>query len=244
MSTFGTAYNTILARCNKPAADATRVKVALCDTIQMHRHERFHWNQARFSITLTATFGTYGVTSSTGVAAGLPADLISIVGKTLSLLYAGVATDQHDVLWVPREMMDRLRDSPSGDGTPQYWSFWDERLELYPASDLSTHVLKGSYIADVGTPRYTATSPTAFAFLNPAGGAAADADTSSWFDMKQGFQLTTWHAEYLLWTSVWQGVAGQGERALQRYLEAKASQSDVTASQAPPRQNMPWMPWY
>lgn len=242
MSNWGTLVATIRSRNNKSATEDDRIKTQLCDSIALHRRERLAWNQAAFSLTLTADQETY---AKGALATTLPSDLIAIQGRELTLLYGGDVTDQQPVMHVSRETMREMRYGTSVSDAPCFWAFWDEKLELYPPSDLSTSVLKGSYIQDVGTPTYTATTanPPVFSFLKPDGTAMADSYTNPWFDQKQGFNIIRYHAEWSLWNGVWQATAGQGELAAQRYAEALDAAQQITDLQvSQPGQIEVWLP--
>lgn len=234
MSNWKTAVETIKARANKPSAtEDDRIKRALCDTIALHRREGLTLNQGRLALQLQAGVETYGPGQ------GLPADIVSIVGVKGKLDYAGDSTDRHDVWWVSNDKMDELRTGIITDGTPCYWTFWAGKLELWPPSDLSTHVFRARYRRDPGTPFYVYQG-SAWAFFKPSGQAMDDLFTNEWFDLTQGFRALTHHAEWTLWTGPWQATNGQDQRALQSYTEALAGLQEITGMQTAARQIEPY----
>ncbi len=246
MSNWGTAVATIRRRTHKGASEDTNIKVALCDAIALLRHERLRWNQARFALTTVTDQASYEANAiGAALPTKLPSGTLAIVGKHLDLDYTGDANLRTPIVWVPREEMDALRRGTVVSSEPVFWTFWDEKLELYPPPDADTHIVRGAYIQDVGTPTYSATTadPPVYTFTKPdASGAMNDAFTSAWFDQRQGFNLVTWKAEWDLWTSFWQANAGQDERAALKYAEALAAAQDLTDLQSAGRQLRPYDP--
>ena len=240
MSNWGTAVATIRRRTHKAASEDGNIKAAICDAVALLRRESLRWNQARFALTLTATQATYELNAVGAVlATKLPSTLLKIIGKKLDLDYTGLADSRTPVMWVPRETMESMRRGTPVDGEPAYWTFWDEKLELCPASDASTYILSGAYIADVGTPTYSATTadPPVYTFTQPDGSTAmTDAFTNPWFDQRAGFNIVTWKAEWDLWTSFWQATAGQDERAGMKYADALAAAQEISDAQSSGRQ--------
>lgn len=245
MSTFGTMVATIRTACNKGASEDTRIKRQIVDSIALHRRERLRWNQGALAITLTADIGTYvGSSPGTGEATGVPTDLVAVNVDYLFLDYAGDADDRQRVKKVSPQRMNELRCGVPVAGAPCFWTIFGGKLELYPPSDLSTSILRGPYVKDAGTLSYTATTadPPVYTFLDPLGVAITDAYTSAWFDQKRGFNIIRHHAEWQLWTSVWQGLTGQGDQAAQRYAEALSAAQEITDLQQAPHSIAPWVP--
>lgn len=238
---WGTMYATIRRRCRKTAADDVDIKVAICDAIALHRRERLRWNQARMSLTLAVNTSVYGPSE------GLPADLVAIIGRTIFLDWSGDVNQRTPLMWVPRERIDMYQAGTIISGAPSWWSFWDERLVVYPPSDNSTNVLRAPYIADVGSPTYSCTNaqPPVYTFLQQDGTTAVgDSYTSPWFDQSKGFNIIAWKAEWDLWTSVWQASAGQDQNAAVKYADALQGAQDVTDLQTAGRQVQPYIPYY
>lgn len=232
MSNWGTAVAIIRTRAKKSSSEDTRIKIALCDFIALHRGDRLKWSQAWLAKTLTLDTATYDLGSS----------VVSLLGDRGWILRDGVADDRWPVDKISRSEMERYRSSLAISGVPSYWSYWDERLELYPASDSSSHVFRIPYVADVGTPYYTATTadPPVFTFKQPDGTAMADSFTNAWFDPLLGFQCTVYGALYKLWAEVWEADAGQDTKAQMAFAEALALAEDLTSLQQLPHRVDPW----
>lgn len=235
MSNWGTAVAVIRTRAKKSASEDTRIKQSICDLIALHRGDRLKWTQAWLAKTLTLNTGTYDLT----------ADVISLLGDRGWILREGVADDRWPVDRVSRAEMERMRSTLALSGVPSFFSFWDERLELYPASDSSAHVLRMPYVKDVGTPFYTATTadPPVFTFKQPDGTAMADSFTNPWFDPLQGFQVTVYGALAKLWADFWEAQAGQDTKAQLAFAEALALAEDLSALQQLPHRVDPWGNW-
>ena len=254
MSNLGTMVYGIRTRCHKSSSDDANIRVAIFDAIALLRGKNLKWNQARFALTLVTDQASYGLNAAgAALATKLPFDLLAILGKALDLDYTGLADQRTPVLWVPRESMDAHRRGTTVSGEPFIWTFWDEKLEIYPPSDNSTNILRGAYRSDVGTPTYALVSG-ALKYYRPAGteltaGAVLDAygsgaDYTPWFDPLKGFNIVSWKAEWDLWTSYWQASAGQDSRASLRYVDYLAEAEELSELQSAGRQLQPWIPDY
>lgn len=232
MSNFGTMVARIRTLAKKSASEDSRIKVAIIEAIATHRATRLRWNQAWLAMTLTLNQGTYTP----------PTDLISLIGSRGWILREGVADDRWPVDRISRDEMERLRSTLAISGVPCHFTFWDEKVEVYPPSDSSAHIFRIPYVQDVGTPTYSATTtdPPVYTFLKPDGTAMADAYTSSWFDLKAGFQMIMQYALYTLWSQVWEATAGQDTKAQLAFAEALALAEDLTSLQQLPHRVDPW----
>lgn len=250
---WGTMVQLLQERLSLDATHATRLKRAICDSIVVHRRSRFRWNQdSTQSVTLTQYYGSYSVTADApnGIAAGLPSKVVAFIGKKAHMDYLGDAQQRQSVFWIPREKMDEFRNGPAVSGIPQWWTFWDEKLEVYPPSDNSTNIFRCAAIIDVGTPIYSYAAG-AWSFFKPDGVApmvdaygdtSTAADYNPWFDLKKGFGIIANHVEFLMWSGVLDATRDEISKAQTRYLEALSAEEEITAGQSAGRQNDPYIP--
>jgi hypothetical protein len=234
MSNWGTMAGTIMKRCNRNETQLPAIKRAICDAIAKHRGDNFPWTQGAIAtFTLTTGQGSYPL-------ADFGISVIAFMGQKLTILYNGDANDSHPLEWASRERMFELYRGVADTGLPDFWSFWGEQFEVYPAPD-AEHEIQFPYIADAGTPIYTGSisgSTVTYTFYEPDGvtvmtdAYGTGAKYSPWFDQRKGYQMIAWYAEYLLWTTDWQASDGQDQRALMRYTEAEA-QARMLASLQP-----------
>lgn len=242
---WGTLVATIRSRNQKSASEDEKIKTQICDSIALLRQQRLRFNQGKLAITLTADKGTYVVSGpAAGEATGLPADLLAIKVKRLWLDYNGNADDKQPVHRTTFDELEAMRSGAIVSGAPVAWAFYAGKLELYPPSDLSTSILRGPYVKDIGTPYYTATTadPPVYTFKQPDGTAMADAYTTAWFDQLLGYNIVRFHAEWQLWSGPWQGQDGQGDRAAQKFAEALALCQETTDLQQLPSTVQGWIP--
>lgn len=236
---WGTLVQEIIEESGRPSSETTRVKLKLCDAIAKHRAEHFWFNEVAWSFNLVAGTDSYGEAT-----VGFPAGLVTIPRGSVYVDLAGSASSRYDLRAVSIEHLEALRASGPFSGEPDTWAFYAGKLELYPTPSSAADVLRGRAIVDRWNPikKY---SGGAWKFYKPlttsfvVGNELTDAypsapDENPW--VTEAADMIRAYALYLLWSQVWQATDDQAQRAMQFYLEARASHEDRTRSMtAPPR---------
>lgn len=213
------------------------IKRHIIDAIAAQRHLRLWFTEASFSVTTVAGQAAYGH----GVSANhLPVDCLSIHGDRLDIDIAGLSTQREHLAWVPIEKMRDMRRRDGYTATPDVYTYYGQKLELYPTPDTSTHIIRGLCVLDVGTLKRRYTGAAWAFYLNDGVTPITSTYTSPWFDYERGYYIVRHYALYLLYSGVWQGASGQADRAIQKYGEYLANARELSVAKTSPRSIEAW----
>lgn len=205
---WGTLVQEILEEGNKLGSTVTetnRVQRAICRALAFFRDQRLITLEGRWSVTLVANQNAYqnvglvsGIpitltgafealatssitTSEDGTVAGnpfSPPNFMYPVGQTIDLDRGGLPTNRWELVWVPPEEIDVYRRYYDYVSQPDYWTWFDNTLELYPTPDQSGDIVRGRGVFDHGVPG-SYFDGTNWNFTIPAVGGTRDGNAMS-----------------------------------------------------------------
>lgn len=161
-----------------------RIWRKVCDAIRFHASNRLWFSEREFQFALTAGRASY----APGDGFGLPEDLQEIVGRKLFLHYQGATSQSEPMAWLSNEEFDERREWDETQGTPEVWTFKARRLLICPTPNNSTDVILGTYVNNIGQPRFRWTG-SAYEFFTPDGQALTADWTSDWLQWDFGEQM-------------------------------------------------------
>jgi hypothetical protein len=246
VSNWSTIVQRVLSSSGKPSNQADKVKLALVDAFDHHRHDHFYFNEIDFNFALVDNTSAYGETT-----AGFPKELLSIVGE---FLFVDIDNDASSRFPVARRTQEELELCRAGGGAytaqPDLWAFFNRQIQLYPTPNSNTDVLRGRALVDQWVPivRYesgvwrfykplttTFTSTEELGIDYPTGG-----DLNPWLTETQAAAMLRHYSEYLLWSQTWQATDGQDQQALMAYTQARHSLESRSMSMGGPLQVEPY----
>lgn len=232
---WGTLIQEVIGRAGggrTSTADTDAVKQAAVSAIARHDSRHFFFNEQRATIATVLSKVTYTT------ADGLPAGIVRFLSPYLEVDPGQVADSRYRIRRVPIAKLDALRMGMTSTSEPEAWSYFDEKVEIYPAPD-AVHDLRLKVVVKPGVPGKSY-SGGAWSFTKPDGTAMADTypgagEANAWFTDPLAYEVITNYTEYLLWEGAWHGTQGQGQKALQRYAEFMSELEDRTIKLEEPR---------
>jgi hypothetical protein len=239
--TWGTLVREVLETGNKQAsttAEADRVQRAIIEALELFRSRNFLTLEVYWSVTLLTPVPNYSTTviPAGGTAANLitPINITSIEGQSIDLDRGGNPYTRWPLTFVPNEEFDIYRRYYNYISQPDYWTWFNQQIWLYPAPDCTGDIVRGRGVIDAGVPGKS-WSGSAWSYTKPAIGGATDGapmtndypnpangETHFWLG-GDGYETLRAYVLYTLFAGVWQAraVATAAQNALyQEKLQA------------------------
>ncbi len=176
------------------AVDEEAIKREIISAIRHYRGRKFFFNEGLAQMNTTDGQQNYGVESSSGAEDGYPADLVGI-----DLLRITINNSIYPMSKRPIGVIRELNSSPTLEGFPGHWAFYNEQIWLYPIPSQDNWVIDVDYVKDIGTPYYNYTGGE-WKFFDESGASLDDSWQSAWFDHAE--ELIRFRSKWSIYANV------------------------------------------